>query len=340
MIFSKAAGVNDSFFGKSQEPIRLMLEKDIEAAEKCSAIPQLFLETQSNNFAEKFTSKTSLENFEITPEGGSYPQSGMQEGFSKIITPFTWKNQLTITQEMIDDNKLLDIKSEALGFSQSYTRTKEMYAGALFANGMKTSGTFMDNKIDTTCADGKALFATNHPAKGKGSAQSNIFKNSIFDGSGNVSVDAAYDSLSAGETALSNFCDDNGYSLALAADTIIIPNIYELKKTIFAVVGADKDPGTANNGFNYQFGRWNIIVWNYLNSIVTEENPAPFIIGDSKYNKRAGGAVWVNRVPLTVKSYIDENNDNNVFKGRSRFSAGFNNWRAFALLGAASGTEL
>jgi hypothetical protein len=340
MIFTKASDVNDSFFGKSQEPIRLMLEKDIEAAEKVSAIPHLFMETKSNNFAEKFTSKTSLENFEIVGEGGAYPSGDVSEGFSKVIEPYTWKQSLTITQEMIEDNKMLDIKSNALGFAQSYTRTKEMYAAALFANATSTSGDFMGHKINTACADGTALFSANHGAKGKGKAQSNIFSNGIFDGDGNISVDKAYDSLAAGETAMSNFKDDNGYVLSLNADTIIIPNIHSLKKTIFAIIGADKDPGTANNGFNYQFGRWNVIVWNYLNNLVTEDNPAPFILCDSKYNKRAGGAVWVDRVPLNVKSYIDENNDNNIFKGRSRFAAGFNNWRPFLLMGAKTGTEL
>ena len=42
VVFSKASGLNDSFFGKSQEPIQMLLERDVEAFEQMSAIPKLF----------------------------------------------------------------------------------------------------------------------------------------------------------------------------------------------------------------------------------------------------------------------------------------------------------
>ena len=58
---------------------------------------------------------------------------------------------------------------------------------------------------------------------------------------------------------MQNFMDDNGNLLTLAPDTIIIPNDYSLKNAVFEAIGADKDPDTANNGFNYLFGRWNVI---------------------------------------------------------------------------------
>ena len=53
VIFSKSSGLNDSFFGKSQEPIQMLLEKDVEAFEQMSAIPKLFKKVSSRNFAEK-----------------------------------------------------------------------------------------------------------------------------------------------------------------------------------------------------------------------------------------------------------------------------------------------
>lgn len=331
MIFSKASGVNDSFFGKSQEPIRLMMEKDIEAFENESALPKIFKEVKSNNFAEKFTSKTSLKNFEAVEEGGAYPKTDMQEGFSKVVEPVTWKQSFTVTKEMIEDNKILDIKNNALGFTQSFGRTKEMFGAALLMGAVTgTPATFGGQTFNVNSADGVALFSKVHPSVvDESKKQSNIFKDGF-------SVDA----LSALECKMNDFKDDNGYVLSVAPDTIVIPNDYELKTAVFAAVGADKDPNTANNGFNYQFGRWNIIVWNQLNPLVTSTNPKPFILLDSKYNDRAGGAVWVNRVALEVKSHIDDNNDNNVFKGRARFTAGFNNWRALAIGGISTGDAL
>ena len=67
-----------------------------------------------------------------------------------------------------------------------------------------------------------------------------------------------------------------------------------------------------------------------------------FIMADSKFLQDYMCVPFVDRVDLTVTSYIDENTDANVFKGRARFAAGFNNWRGMALCGAgmAEGTDL
>ena len=46
------------------------------------------------------------------------------------------------------------------------------------------------------------------------------------------------------------------------------------------------------------------------------------------------------RIQLAVRSTIDENTDANVWRGRSRFNATFNDWRAFAAGGIASGNDL
>ena len=44
---------------------------------------------------------------------------------------------------------------------------------------------------------------------------------------------------------------------------------------------------------------------------------------------------------LTVRSYIDDNTDANVWSGRARFGAGFNNWRCIAMGGQGlTGTEI
>lgn len=334
MIFSKTAGVNDSVFGKSQEPIRLMMEKNLEAHEAESALSKIFTEEKTKNFAEKFTSMTSLENFEQVAEGGAYPQKDIQGGFEKVMEPCEWKNSLVITQTMIEDEKMGVVKRSAKRFIQSYGRTREMFGAALLAgavSGKPVAFGGQNQTYDITSADGVPMFSMAHPSvKGeKKHIQSNLFADGF-------SVDA----LSAAECAMNDFKDDNGYLLSVAPDTIIIPNNYALKRDVFAAVGADKDPDTANNGFNYQFGRWNIIVWNYLNGLVTTDNPMPFILLDSKYNEDAGGAILLNRTELNVKSYIDENTDNNVFKGRARFTGGFNDWRAFAVGGIKGGTSL
>ena len=147
------------------------------------------------------------------------------------------------------------------------------------------------------------------------------------------------DALGAAEAAMQNFRGDNGEILDVSPDTILIPNHYELKKKVFEVIGADKDPATANNGFNYQYGRWNVIVWPYLNEFLSTDIKNAWMLLDSRYNKEYGGAVWYDRVKLEVRSEI-ASNDANLWKGYARFSAGFNDWRFACIGGMTGGTAL
>ena len=107
---------------------------------------------------------------------------------------------------------------------------------------------------------------------------------------------------------------------------------------MFAAIGADKDPATANNGFNYNFGRWNVVVWPYLNQFIAS-GTAPWILLDKKYNDEYGSAMWLDRVQLEVRSEL-AGNDANVWKGYARFIAGFNDWRGYAVGGVTGGTQL
>ena len=141
---------------------------------------------------------------------------------------------------------------------------------------------------------------------------------------------------------MQNTVGDNGELLAINPDTILIGNDAALKSTVFSVIGADKDPATANNGFNFEFGRWNVIVDPYLTQALKllGKTASPWILLDSSYIQENDGAIFQNRVKLNVKSEIDTNNDNNVWKGRARFTGGFVDWRFAAAGGMTGGTAL
>ena len=113
VIFSKGAGVADSVFGKSQEPIRVMIDENVEAFRAQSMIHRLFFMDTSKNYAEKYTSETSLGDFENVGENGAYPKTSMREGYAKVIEPATWKSSFEVTQEMVEDAKIGKIRSRA-----------------------------------------------------------------------------------------------------------------------------------------------------------------------------------------------------------------------------------
>ena len=330
IIFTEGSGLQDSIFGKSQAPIRMFLEKRGEAFEQASMISELFSVGKSSHWGEKFTTMTAMDGFKPVGENGQYPVDGMQEGFDKFLEHMTWKNSFSLSREIVEDAKLMDLKKQPAGFITSYYRTREKFAAALLGAAVTGAATmsFSGKVFDTKTADGKCLFAKDHPSKLNKGSQSNLFADAFSN-----------DALAAMEAKMQDFRGDNGEILDVAPNTILIPNEYTLKKDVFAAIGADKDPATANNGFNYNFGRWNVIVWPYLNQYITA-GTKPWVLLDSSYNNEYGGAVWLDRTALEVKSRIDDGNDANVWSGYARFIAGFNDWRAFAVGGVTGGSTL
>jgi hypothetical protein len=330
ITFTEGSGLQDSIFGKSQEPIKLFLEKRGEAFEQQSLLPELFNMSTSTHWAEKFTGMTAMEGFQPVGENGEYPVDGMQESYSKILEHMTWKDQFSLSREIIDDSKLMELRQKPAAFVTSYYRTREKFGAAILGGAIagQSAVTFKNHSFDITAADGRPLFSTTHPSKlMTGHPQSNMFSDEFSN-----------DALMAMESAMQDFRGDNNEVLDVAPTTILIPNDYRLKKAVFEAVGSDKDPNTANNGFNYNFGRWTVIVWQYLNQFISGGSQ-PWVLLDKRYNDDIGGAVWLDRVKLEVRSEL-ASNDANVWKGYARFTAGFNDWRFAAVGGMSAGTEL
>lgn len=333
MIFSKASGVNDSVFGKSQEPIRMYLEGLAESFEAKSMLKEIFYQDKTSEFGEKYVQETSLGNFMPVGEGGEYPRTSMQEGYSKFIEPEEWKLQFGITQTMVEDGKLgKAIKKRGQNFVQSYARTRELFGANLLMSAINPTMSFGGKTFDITGADGKAFFHAEHPSATLGTKlkQSNRF-DEVF----------SYDALAYVEEAMQKFKDDDGNLLNINPQTIIIPNNARIKKAVFEVLNAEGMPGNANNDGNFVFGRWNVITWNHLNNPagITDKTDW-WIVADMDANEMLEGLIWLERIPLSVRSWIDNNNDNNMFNGRGRYGASPNNWRPFAACTPGAGTKL
>jgi len=320
VIFSKSSGVNDSVFGKSQDPIRMFLMEEEEAYLKGSQINKIFNIIESDKYGEKFSSMTSKGDFEPVGEGGAYPRTSQRVGYEKFIEPDTWKLSFEVTEEMIEDAKMFDVRSQAKDFMLSYTRTREKFASMFLQYGNQSSFTFKGKTYQYTCMDGLPLFHTAHTSiTGETGTQSNLFTY-VF----------SYDNLCLVEEAMQKLTDDNGNLLNIQPDTIIIPNNATIKKLVADAVFTDGDgnkPGTADAGFNFHGSRWNVIVWNQLSKLSATNDP--WFVMDSK-RAMIDGLMWIDRVPLTVRSWIDDNTGNNIFGGRARFGAGAVNWRSIA----------
>ena len=330
ITFTQASGLQDSIYGNYQHPIQRFVERRGEELEQTTLLKDLFLTSKTQNYGDTMTAMTAMSGFEPVGELGAHPLDGMQESFRKHLPQEVWKNSFQISREMVDDARIIDMKKQPDGFLISYLRTREQFGAALYGGAIKGQGQIQFKKkvFDGTSADGLTLFHKQHPAKVSKKTQSNMFADAF-----------SADALGRMEERMQKFRGDTDELLDVAPDTIIIPNDADLKKEVFAAIGADKDPVTANNAFNYQYGRWSVIVWTYLDDYIAE-GTKPWILIDDKYNKLYGGAVWNDRIELEINSTVDSNTNANVWWGYSRFNATFNDWRFAAIGGMPGGDQL
>lgn len=333
LTVSIGSGLNGTIYGDCQVPLKAFLESRGEAFQRESLLPYLYRMEKSRHWAERYSSETAMGDFEPVGEGGDYPKTGFEDGYFRDIVNMTFKQSFSVTQELVEDCLLGTMKQRANKLVTAYGRTREKFGRILYAGGLYgTTVSYKGKTFACGSADGQALFSKTHPNKVNGAKQANLYKGTFTN-----------TLLGKIETEMQNIKGDNGELLGVAPDTIWIPNDAALKDAVFSAVGADKEPTSGNNAFNYQFGRWNIIVDPYLTAALTDlgkSSEKPFFLLDSKFIELNDGPIFQDRVPLDVKSVIDNNNDNNVWQGRARFGAGFADWRFVAVGNMSTGTDL
>lgn len=333
LTVSIGSGLNGTIYGDCQVPLKAFLESRGEAFQRESLLPYLYRMEKSRHWAERYSSETAMGDFEPVGEGGDYPKTGFEDGYFRDIVNMTFKQSFSVTQELVEDCLLGTMKQRANKLVTAYGRTREKFGRILYAGGLYgTTVSYKGKTFACGSADGQALFSKTHPNKVNGAKQTNLYKGTFTN-----------TLLGKIETEMQNIKGDNGELLGVAPDTIWIPNDAALKDAVFSAVGADKEPTSGNNAFNYQFGRWNIIVDPYLTAALTDlgkSSEKPFFLLDSKFIELNDGPIFQDRVHLDVKSVIDNNNDNNVWQGRARFGAGFADWRFVAVGNMSTGTDL
>ncbi|MBQ8830846.1 MAG: hypothetical protein IJ017_04560 [Oscillospiraceae bacterium] len=333
IIFSEASGVADSIYGKAQAPIQEIVLSTAKTREETeSAYKRIFKMTRSTHYAETYGGVTGFKGFRPTPENGANNRDGMQETFGKTLKNIRWTDEFVVSHEMVEDALVMEFNERPQGFVDGFYDAREDYAAALIGGALmgKTEIDFYGQKCDITSADGLSLFNAAHPSViNSSNVQSNVCSNVL-----------SAEALDLVETAHQNLRDDHMKSLQIAPMTLVIPNTAQAKRIAFAAAGSERDPLTSNNAFNYQVGRWNILVWQRLNDYITTDGEQfPWFTLDEVYNQRFSTAIFQDRSDLKIRSHIDESNWSNVWSGIARFVAGFKDFRgvfAGGVTGAAA----
>ena len=330
VTFSKHGGLNDEAWKVIDTELSMVIQDiDTEKNKDDELVKALYNVKTSKKFGEKQGSMTEFGNFIEVAEGDNAVADDVQMGFSKLIEHSQFIKGFTCTREAKDDGEIDMMKIAAANFVRSYKRSRAQFAsdcltseGTTFIYGGKT--------YDKTTGDGKGLFATDHPGKKTGvGAQSNVFTNAFGD-----NAKMLYTLANIGR----NFKNQSGNVMGYTFDTIIIPgNAPDLEDRVKTIIHSHQIVNSPNNDINTQEGLWKLIVdhrW------TTDAEKKPYILMSSEALKELNAGVFFDRVPLDVANEVDINSRNLKWSGYTRFSAGFYNWGAYILGGAAVGTTL
>lgn len=330
IVISKSSGLNDGFWKVTATQLSaVMKEADQEKNNYDAIVSDIALVKKSNKYAEKQSSVTSLPSFQITNEGADAPLADFQEGTPKLIVHNTFQQLVTITKELIDDGDIDIAAIKAANMVKAYKRTRAEFLtayltseGATFTYGGKTG-------LDRTTGDNKALFATDHKSVVTGVAdQSNVFTDAF-------SLANLVKLANIGR----NFKTEGGQVSGYTFNKIIIPGDRpELEEQVKKIIASELEPGTTNNDINTQRNRWKLVVdplWSAGSAAV-----APYILASDECIKETNALCFYDRTVLDVKMEEKLINRNLETSGYARMGVGCNNWRAFILSGAPTGSSL
>lgn len=351
IIFNIAEALALSPFNILQEPIKMLLTNEEEAFEKESLISKIFVMHNLDSYREVFKTRTSMGNYEPGYDMEPAKLSDFKEGYDKEFTSVTWRNSFVISKQTMEDNQMMTISTDAMGFVKSYGRTREIFAFGMLSGTLK--GTYVQGKFTFDChgmdtvtgaLDGvKQLYftgtnssdvnghvppATTGRGTGASVQQSNKFHCAL-----DIAQAGAHQKLlnilGYVENAMMNFTDYDGNPTPCTPNTIVVPNYFGFRNALLAALKTQYTEVLGNNGINLQYGKWTILTSPYLNGKFgfTEKDQA-FIMIDPMANRENLGAVFLERVALEISSYYEEQNEANIWKGRARYSAAFGDWRA------------
>lgn len=328
VIYSKMADKNDAMYGKFLHPIKMLIESESNACEKNEPIlKKLFNIEKSNRYAETVIGESDFDVFRGTAEGAGAENDTVGQTFSKTITHHAFMKEFTITKEMADDSKIgisANISARPKKLVRAYYKTRTKLACTALINGTKTSAKFANTTLDLTTGDGKPLFHNEHPYstdKMKNKKQCNYFYGNISDAA------KLEEALGVAANRLRNFKDENGETMEYVADVIIIPsNRPKFEALVKKVVGSERAVGGNWNDINTQYGSWDVVVLPNWESDIDQ-----FMIMSSDANANLSGSMFYNRVPLDIRSWIDDHTRNLCVNGYCRIGIGFNTWKHILL---------
>ncbi len=269
-------------------------------------IPEMFNMLTSDKGFEKDLSIGAMGLFRKFQGTVQYDRPYVQ--YEKLYEFPEYADGFQIERKLYDDEDYGIINQRPADLGEAAKRRKEMDAALIFNYAADTSGTDAEgNTIDTRGGDGVALCATDHPTESPdGPAERSNH--------GQLALNHA--NLQTTKNLMRKFVDDRGNKISVVPDTIICG--VDLEEIGWELIAADKKVNTAENNPNIHYGKYRLIVWDYL------EDDGRWFLCDSRYMARY--LKWYDRIPIEFA--MEEAFDELVAKYRAymRYECGFSDW--------------
>lgn len=330
VIFSKSSGAANDYWNEWADMIQMkMKDTDNEKNNDDELVNALFNVKKSKRFGEKIAGLSTFGNFEAVDEGAEAPADTLKETEPKLITHSEFKKLFEVTKTMKEDLQFDIVATKAAAYVRAYKRSRAEFASAALTSAAKTFTYGSKTGLDSTTADGLALFDKAHTGLTGVATQSNVFTNAF----GND--DAMLNRLA---NIGMNFKNATGHVMGYTFDTLIVPgNAYRLITLGKKIINSDQQVGSSFNDVNVNKGIWKLVVDHHWQ---VADGTEPYIIMSSQANKDLMGSMFYDRTPLEIEQDVDVRTQNLISSGRGRFSAGFGDWRHIIMGGAVAGTEL
>ena len=269
-----------------------------------SMIPQIFNIINSTKYQEHFSGFGTIgsDMWDTFRKSRQIPSARLDTGYKTTFTNQSYIVDLPIDADFLADYQYQQIIQQATQLGDSASLKREVDAASVFANA------FDSNFIG---ADGVALCSDSHPSGPSNTANTQ-------DNSFALSLSAT--NVETVRQAMMDFRDDKNQRVSVMPNLLIVPP--ELENTAKEIVESELQVDSAQNNINPQRGRFNYLVWHYL------EDANAWFMADTMMS--AMHLKWINRQPLDIYRKAQDETVDVTFVAKMRYSYGWTDWRWIA----------
>lgn len=236
--------------------------------------------------------------------GGGYEDPVL--GYSKTYTQAKYWKKFQVSFEAVDQDEYSLLKKE--------NEARSMGRGAR-AKVEKDTASHLYSGFSTAAADGQYLFDSDHP---KNSVETGTTYSNLLSGA------FSHDNLETAETTIAtNFKTPDGIPIAPSEDPILLypPALRGAVERVLNERAMER-PGVTTRDINRFAGKYRPVEWRYLASDMGGSQTAWYIIFPELGFLKI---IWSAKPHFT--SWVDEDLEYYLFKGRMLYAFGACNWR-------------